>query len=74
MSSTPVRGSDPQDGTYEVTDVSEADQESFDQAMSCGCQSCLLCLRRSGVLPRDFQVLSKILSPFGTLPDPDRDL
>ena len=67
--STPVRVSDPQDGRYEVTDVSEADDKSFDLAMSCGCQSCLLCLRRSGVLPRDFQVLPKFGSPFGTRPD-----
>ena len=57
----------PRDGLFDVTNVSEADQESFDLSMSCGCQCCLLCLRRSGVLPREFQVIPKTWSPFGTL-------
>ena len=61
--------SNPRHGMFDVTNVSDADEESFDLVMSCGCQSCLLCLRCSGVLPWDFQVIPKVWSPFGNLPE-----
>ena len=53
-------------GVYHVTSVSEDDMERFDEVMSCGCQCCLLCLRRDGTLPMHFR-LPKIGCPFGTL-------
>ena len=54
-------------GGHHITSVSEDDMSSFDEIMTCGCQCCLLCLRRDGILPRDFRELPRMHSPFGTL-------
>ena len=43
-------------GVYHVTNLFADAWRSFDEAMSCGCQCCLLCLRRGGVLPAGFSV------------------
>ena len=53
------RGEVPGDGVYHLTSVSEGDTQSFDEAMACGCQSCLLCLRRNGDLPAAFKECPK---------------
>lgn len=55
------------EGVVHVTSVAEDGMQSFDEAMSCGCQCCLLCLRRDGVLPREFRVAAVTESPFGTI-------
>jgi hypothetical protein len=39
-------------GAVHLTSVAQDGMQSFDEAMSCGCQCCLLCLRRPGSLPR----------------------
>ena len=57
-------------GDHDITNVSESGLESFDEIMSCGCQCCLVCLRRNGQLPRDFQVTARMPSPFGTMQEP----
>ena len=56
-----------EEGVCHVTNMLADAWRSFDEAMLCGCQCCLLCLRRSGVLPKDLQVLPKVWAPFGTL-------
>ena len=55
------------EGVFHVTSVAEDGMQSFDEVMSCGCQCCLLFLRRAGVLPREFRVAAVIESPFGTI-------
>ena len=55
------------EGVYHLTSVSEGDMQSFDETMACGCQSCLLCLRRKGDLPAAFKEIPAMQSSFGTL-------
>ena len=55
------------EGVVHVTSVAKDGMQSFDEAMSCGCQCCLLCLRWAGVLPREFRVAAVAESTFGTI-------
>ncbi len=52
---------------YYLTSVSEDRTLEFDEVMSCGCCACMLCLRKAGKVPEEFQVSLKQRSPFGDL-------
>lgn len=61
----PCGGNSWPDHDHDITNVPESGLESFDEIMSCGCQCCLVCLRRNGQLPRDFQEKSAITKAQG---------
>lgn len=55
---------------YHVTNLFSDAWRSFGEAIACGCQCCLLCLRRGEVLPAGFSIGSNLHNHFGmTLAD-----